>query len=145
MGERLTPGQLATLPLATEATEATVGTVLDMGATEATAMVGMVVATAPWALPAVMVAMLEQAAMWLPILGQSTLQRGPRSLRLSPNMQLATPGWVGMGLGSEAILPLDTLCLLTLPWATLATQEATGSTTAMEATVDSTEAPTTAE
>merc|ERR1712212_915612 len=141
MGERLTPGQLATLPLATEATEATVGTVLDMGATEATAMVGMVVATAPWALPA---AMLEQAAMWPPTQGQSTMQRGPRSLRLSPNMQLATLGWVGMGLGLEAILPLDTLCLLTLPWATLATQEAMGFTTATEATVASTEAPTTA-
>merc|ERR1719370_2720607 len=123
--------------------QATVGTVLDMGATEATGMVG---ATAPWALPAVMVAMLEQAAMWPPTQGQSTLQRGPRSLRLSPNMQLATLGWVGMGLGSEAILPLDTLCLLTLPWATLATQEAMGSTTAMEATVDSDGgAPTTAE
>ena len=62
-------------------------------------------------------------------------------------MQLATLDWVGMGLGSEATLLWDTLGLLTLPWATpLAThQGAMGSTTATEATVGSTEAPTTAE
>merc|ERR1719175_104336 len=46
-----------------------------------------------------------------------------------------------MGLGSEATPPLDTLCLLTLHWATpQATQGAMGFTTATEATVDCTEA-----
>merc|ERR1712083_657394 len=110
----------------TEATEVTV--VLGMRAT-----VGMVLD---------MVATQGQAPMWLPILGLSTLQRGPLSQRRNLNMQLATLGWVGMGLGSVATLPLDTLCLLTLPWATPATQEDMGFTTATEATVDSTEAPT---
>merc|ERR1712184_92490 len=140
-------GQLAIRPLATEATEATevtavlgmratVGMVLeDMGAT---AMVGMGLATAPWALLVDMVAMQGQAPMWPPILVRSTLQRGQLSQRRNPNMQLAT-------LGSVATLPWDTLRLLTLPWATPATQGDMGFTTAMEATVDSTEAPTTAE
>merc|ERR1711935_912827 len=91
-----------------------------------------------------MVAMQGQVAMWLPILGRSTLQRGPLGQRRNPNMQLATLGWAGMGLGSVATLPLDTLCLLTPPWATQATQGDMGFTTATEATVDSTEAPTTA-
>ena len=59
-------------------------------------------------------------------------------------MQLATLDWVGMGLGSVATLPSDTLRLLTLPWATPATQGDMGFTTDTEATVDSTEAPTTA-
>merc|ERR550517_516189 len=50
-----------------------------------------------------------------------------------------------MGLGLEATLPLDTLCRLTLHWATpQATQGAMGFTTAMEATVDCMEAPITA-
>merc|ERR1712110_697011 len=93
------------------------------------------VATALWALPVDMVATQGQAPMWLPILGLSTLQRGPLSQRRNLNMQLATLGWV-------ATLPLDTLCLLTLPWATPATQGDMGFTTATEATVDSTEAPT---
>merc|ERR1712218_698368 len=110
---------------------AMVGMVLDMG-----------VATAPWALPVDTVVMQGQAPMWLPILGRSTLQRGPLSQRRNPNMQLATLDSVGMGLGWVAILPLDTLCLLTLPWVTAATQGDMGFTTATEATADSTEAPT---
>merc|ERR1712080_376669 len=63
-----------------------------------------------------MVAMPGQVDMWLQILGRSTLQRG--LLSQNPNMQLATLAWVGTGLGSEATLPWDTLCLPTLPWAT---------------------------
>merc|ERR1711981_907255 len=98
----------------------------------AMAMVGMGVATALWALPVDMVATQGQAPLWLPILGLSTLQRGPLSQRRNLNMQLATLGWVGMGLGSGATLPLDTP----------ATQGDMGFTTATEATVDSTEAPT---
>merc|ERR1711934_484444 len=108
---------------ATEATEVTA--VLGMRAT-----VGMGLATAPWALPVDMVAMQGQAPMWLPILVQSTLQRGPLSQRQNLNMQLATLDWVGMGLGSVATLPSDTLRLLTLPWATPATQGDMGFTTA---------------
>merc|ERR1712002_571135 len=104
-----------------------VGMVLDMAVTEATAMEGMGVATATWALPVDTVVMQGQAPMWLPILGRSTLQRGPLSQRRNPNMQLATLDSVG--LGSVAILPLDTLCLLTLPWATAATQGDMGFTT----------------
>merc|ERR1712018_141481 len=145
--EKLTPGQLVTRPSVTEATEVTVGMlvtvgmVLDMAVMEAMAMVDMGVAMAPWALPVDMVAMPGQVDMWLQILGRSTLQRG--LLSQNPNMQLATLAWVGTGLGSEATLPWDTLCLLTLPWATPpATQGHMGFTTAMEATVDSTEAPT---
>merc|ERR1712130_964294 len=149
MGEKLTPGQLVTRPLAMEATEATVdmlatvGMVLDMAVMEATAMVDMGVAMAPWALPVDMVAMPGLVDMWLQILGRSTLQRGLLSQRKNPNMQLDTLAWGGTGLGSEATLPWDTLCLLTLPWATPpATQGDMGFTTATEATVDSTEAPT---
>merc|ERR1712184_72693 len=129
-----------------EATEVTA--VLGMRATVGmvlAAMVGMGLATAPWALLVDMVAMQGQAPMWPPILVRSTLQRGQLSQRRNPNMQLATLDWVGMGLGSVATLPWDTLRLLTLPWATPATQGDMGFTTAMEATVDSTEAPTTAE
>merc|ERR1719151_449373 len=100
----------------------------DMGAT------AMGLATAPWALLVDMVAMQGQAPTWLPILVRSTLQRGPLSQRRNPNMQLATLDWVGMDLGSVA----------TLPWATPATQGDMGFTTDTEATVDSTEAPTTA-
>merc|ERR1719398_550868 len=110
----------------------------DMGAT------AMGLATAPWALLVDMVAMQGQAPMWPPILVRSTLQRGQLSQRRNPNMQLATLDWVGMGLGSVATLPWDTLRLLTLPWATPATQGDMGFTPATEATVDSTEAPTTA-
>merc|ERR1712130_372814 len=52
-------------------------------------------------------------------------------------------GGYGGGLGSEATLPWDTLCLLTLPWATPpATQGDMDFTTDTEATVDSTEAAT---
>merc|ERR1712130_721014 len=92
----------------------------------------------PW-----MVAMPGLVDMWLQILGRSTLQRGLLSQRQNPNMQLDTLAWVGTGLGSEATLPWDTLCLLTLPWATPpATQGDMGFTTATEATVDSTEAAT---
>merc|ERR1712110_543708 len=113
--------------------QATVGTALD---TED------MVATAQWALPVDMVAMLGLAPMWLPTPGPSTLQRGLRSQRLNPNTQSATPGWVVMGWGLGAILPSDTLFLLTLLWATPATQGAMGFTMAMEATVDSMEGPT---
>merc|ERR1712037_17529 len=61
----------------------------------ATAMVGMGLATAPWALLVDMVAMQGQAPMWPPILVRSTLQRGQLSQRRNPNMQLATlAGWV---------------------------------------------------
>merc|ERR1711964_626616 len=131
---------------------ATVGMVLAMGATEATATVGMGVATAPQALPVDMVATQGQVPMLLPTLGRSTLQRGPLSQRLTPGQLATRPsateatlGWVGMGLGLEATLPLDTLYLLTLHWATpQATQGAMGFTTATEATVDCTEAPITA-
>merc|ERR1711862_394752 len=130
--EKLTPGQLVTRPLATEVT-------VDMLVMEATAMVDMGVAMAPLALPVDMVAMPGLVDMWLQILGRSTLQRGLLSQRQNPNMQLATLAWVGTGLGLEATLPWDTLCLLTLPWATPpATQEDMGFTTATEATVDST-------
>merc|ERR1711982_267626 len=101
------------------------------------------VAMAPLALPVDMVAMPGLVDMWLQILGRSTLQRGLLSQRQNPNMQLATLAWVGTGLCLEATLPWDTLCLLTLPWATPpATQEDMGFTAATEATVDSTEAPT---
>merc|ERR1712001_169677 len=111
------------------------------GVMGATAMVGMGVAMAPWALLVDMVGTQGQAPMWLPILVRSTLQRGLLSQRRNPNMQLATLDWVGMGLGSVATLPSDTLRLLTLP---SATQGDMVFTTATEATVDSTEAPTTA-
>merc|ERR1712045_52418 len=104
---------------------AMVGMVLDMAGTG--------VATAPWTLPVDTVVMQGQAPMWLPILGRFTLQRGPLSQRRNPNMQLATLDSVGMGLGSVATLPLDTLCLLTLPWVTAATQGDMGFTTATEA------------
>merc|ERR1712024_21530 len=116
-----------------EATEATVdmlatgGMVVDMG-----------VAMAPWAFPVDMVAMPGQVDMWLQILGRSILQRGLLSQRQNPNMQLATLARVGTGLGSEATLPWDTLCLLTLPWATPpATQGDMDFTTDTEATADS--------
>ena len=89
-----------------------------------------------------MVAMLGLAPMWLPTPGPSTLQRGLRSQRLNPNTQSATPGWVVMGWGLGAIHPSDTLFLLTLLWATPATQGAMGFTMAMEATVDSMVGPT---
>merc|ERR1712130_972263 len=98
---KLTPGQLVTRPLAMEATEvtvvlgmlATVGMVLDMAVMEATAMVDMGVAMAPWALPVDMVAMPGLVDMWLQILGRSTLQRGLLSQRQNPNMQLDTLAW----------------------------------------------------
>merc|ERR1712038_670385 len=89
--------------------------------------------TALLALPVVMVAMQGLAPMLPPTLEPSTLQRGPLNRKPTRNMELAILDLVDTVLDLGATLPLVTLCLLTLPWATLVTSGAMGFTMATEA------------